>query len=398
MVVLSATAVFVALPTIQADLGITDGQLPWVVNSYMLAVAGFMLLGGRAADIVGHTRVFLAGASVFSLASLLCGLAQTQQLLFASRALQGLGAAVMLPASLSILTVNFPEGPDRHRALASMTAVNAGMGSLSLLLGGLLTDALSWRFVFFLNVPVGVGVVAASAWKLAGPRWRPMRGRMSSVRHSSFLSRTVVVANTAMFVAAGLSATVTFHLSLYLQTVGELSALAAGIAFLPVTAALVAGSFAASRLAARLGERMSLVVSMALVAFGSGYLTRIGAPVGYLSEVLPAMVVMYLGIGSAMVIVTSLATTGVAAENTGLASGMVRLSQYTGISACLAAFSLLAVQVSELVSTADPRAAMMAGQRAAFAGAGSLALATSLLTLATLPKQRPSKPSTQHRD
>src|SRR4051794_7196661 len=163
MVILDATIVNIALPTIQEDLHFSQADLQWVVNSYTLLFGGFLLLGGRAADIVGRKKIFIAGTIVFSVASLLNGLATSSEMLIAFRALQGLGGALVSPAALSIITTTFPEGPERTKALGVWSAIAAGGGAVGLLLGGILTEALSWEWIFFVNVPIGAATAVLSA-------------------------------------------------------------------------------------------------------------------------------------------------------------------------------------------------------------------------------------------
>src|SRR3954454_21830401 len=163
MVILDATIVNIALPTIQQDLDFSQADLQWVVNSYTLLFGGFLLLGGRAADILGRKRVFIAGTILFSVASLLNGLATSSGMLIAFRALQGLGGALVSPAALSIITTTFPEGPERTKALGVWSAIAAGGGAVGLLLGGILTEALSWEWIFFVNVPIGAAAAILSA-------------------------------------------------------------------------------------------------------------------------------------------------------------------------------------------------------------------------------------------
>src|SRR3954464_4487904 len=162
MVILDATIVNVALPSIQRGLHFTNSDLQWVINSYTLMFGGFLLLGGRAADFFGRRRLFLAGVAVFSAASLLNGLATSSEMLIIGRGLQGLGGAMVTPAALSIITTTFAEGPDRNKALGVWSAIAAGGAAVGLLMGGVLTDALSWEWCFFVNVPVGIGAIAAA--------------------------------------------------------------------------------------------------------------------------------------------------------------------------------------------------------------------------------------------
>ena len=182
MVILDATIVNVALPTIQKDLHFSQGDLQWVINSYTLLFGGFLLLGGRAADILGRKRVFIAGVILFSAASLLNGLATSPGMLVAFRGLQGLGAALVSPAALSIITTTFDEGPDRTKALGVWGAIAAGGGAIGLLLGGILVEALSWEWIFFVNVPIGIAAAmlsAAAHLRVAG-RAAPARSTSSA--------------------------------------------------------------------------------------------------------------------------------------------------------------------------------------------------------------------------
>ena len=162
MVILDATIVNVALPSIQADLEMSDADLQWIVNAYTLVFGGFLLLGGRAGDLVGRKRIFLVGVVVFTVASLLNGLAPSSEILIICRGLQGLGAALIAPAALSIITTTFAEGPDRAKAMSVWAAIAVGGGAVGLLLGGILIDAFSWPWIFFVNIPVGIAVFVAS--------------------------------------------------------------------------------------------------------------------------------------------------------------------------------------------------------------------------------------------
>jgi EmrB/QacA subfamily drug resistance transporter len=297
MVILDATIVNVALPSIQADLGMSDSGLQWVVNAYALLFGGFLLLGGRAGDLIGRKRIFLAGVVLFTVASLLCGVAQNETMLIVMRGLQGLGAALVSPAALSIVTTTFAEGAERAKALGVWAAIAVGGGAVGLLLGGILVDTLSWPWIFFVNVPVGIGAFLlslryvpeskdehvhksfdlAGAFTVTGGLIALVYGIVRSaesgwgsaevlgfmalafvllvafvlierrsveplVRLSIFSVRTVRGANVAMFVvAAGLFAMFFFN-TLYVQRVLGYTPLEAGLAFLPVTVGIGIGA------------------------------------------------------------------------------------------------------------------------------------------------------------
>src|SRR3954468_781581 len=296
MVVLDATAVNVALPSIQHGLHCSQPSLQWVVNGYTLLFGGFLLLGGRAADLFGRKRLFLIGIAVFSAASLLNGLASSAGMLVAGRALQGLGAALVSPAALSIITTTFAEGRDRNRALGVWSAVSAGGGAFGLLAGGALTEALSWPWIFFINVPIGVGAIAfafrylpesrsetheridiagavsvtaglvvlvyaivkAQAWGFGSPRtlglaavaavllgafvWIESRSKAPLVRLGIFRKRSLTGSNVAMTLVAAGMFSMFFFVTLYVQQILGYSPLKAGLAFLPVTAGIIIGA------------------------------------------------------------------------------------------------------------------------------------------------------------
>src|ERR1700754_328135 len=306
MVILDATIVNVALPTIQADLHFTQADLQWVINSYTLLFGGFLLLGGRAADIVGRKRIFIAGTILFSVASLLNGLATNSGQLIAFRALQGLGGALVSPAALSIITTTFPEGPERTKALGVWGAIAAGGGAFGLLLGGILTEALSWEWIFFVNVPIGAATAILSARLIRESKadkagafdvlgavlvtaglmvlvyaivkaesfgWGSARtlglaavavallaafvaveSRISGplVRLDIFKIRSLAVANLVLLLVSGGLFALFFFGSLYVQEILHFSPIEAGLAFLPVTVGIGAGSGTAQVLIKRI--------------------------------------------------------------------------------------------------------------------------------------------------
>ncbi|MBV8998061.1 MAG: MFS transporter [Solirubrobacterales bacterium] len=400
MVILDVSVVNVALPAIRSALHFSEQDLQWVVNAYTVTFAGFLLLGGRAADLLGQRRVFVAGLVLFSVASLAGGFADTQGLLIAARAAQGLGGAIIAPASLSILTTTFAEGAARNRAVGIWGAMGGAGGAAGVLLGGVLTDLLSWRWILFINVPIGLASaalahryiaesrrserVAGTGFDLAGAisatlglsvlvlgivrtdvtGWGAaptlalmlgglvllavfvaIEGRFASAPLMPlriFSSRTLSAANLVVLLVGAASFAMWFFLSLYLQQVLGYSPLRAGFAFLPMTLCIVAGSTLASRAVTRVGPKPMLVIGMAAQAVGLILFTRISPGGSYLGEVLVPSLLVAIGIGFAFVPVTIAAVTGVAPGEAGLASGLVNTSRLVGGALGLAILAALA--------------------------------------------------------
>jgi EmrB/QacA subfamily drug resistance transporter len=444
MVVLDATVVNIALPSIQHGLDFSDANLQWVVNAYTLVFGGFLLLGGRAADLLGRKRLFLVGVIVFTLASLLNGLAQSSSMLIAGRALQGLGGALVSPAALSILMTSFPGTQERTKALGVWSAIVAGGAAAGLLLGGVLTDLLSWEWVFFVNVPVGVLAVAAAlrfvpesrdekahrAFDVAGavtvtgglvvlvyaivkaqvfgwgsPRTLAMlaaaglllaafvaierRSAAPLIRLDIFRTRTLTAANVAlMFVASGMFS-MFFFASLYVQELLGYSPLKAGLAFLPVTSGIMIGAGVAQVAIRRFGPRQVPVVGLLLATFGMVWLTALPVHGSYVSDLLVGLFPMSLGMGLTFVPVTLLATAGVPAEDSGLASGLLNTSQQVGGALGLAILSTLAANhtTSLLASGTARPIALLNGWHVAFTG-GAVVLALAALSLVVLLRRR----------
>jgi EmrB/QacA subfamily drug resistance transporter len=396
MVVLDATIVNIALPTIQADLHFSQADLQWVINSYTLLFGGFLLLGGRAADILGRKRIFIAGVILFSAASLLNGLAQTSGQLIAFRALQGLGGALVSPAALSIITTTFSEGPERTKALGIWGAIAAGGSAFGLLLGGILVETLSWQWIFFVNVPIGIAAALLSARLIRESKaertgsfdvlgavfvtaglmvvvyaivkaqqfgWGSTRtiglavigvallgafvaveSRIKGplVRLGIFKIRSLAVSNfVLMLVAAGLFS-MFFFASLYVQEIMGYSALKAGFAFLPVTLGIGAGSATAQYLVKKIGVRANTVVGMAIAAVGLFWLSIVPVDGTYVGDLLPGLLLMSIGMGNTFVPITLIAMTNVDPEDAGLASGLFNTSQQVGGALGLAVLSTLA--------------------------------------------------------
>ncbi len=397
LVVLDALITTVALPSIQRDLHFSTTSLAWVVNLYALMFGGFLLLGGRASDLFGRRRLFVLGVSLFTAASLLCGLSESRAMLLGFRAAQGLGAALMTPASLSILTTTFPEGPERTHALAAWGFVSAAGGSSGLLLGGILTSGLSWPWVFFVNVPVGIGVVAGSlrwvpslpgagvhgdfdvggaltataglslliygvvsadghGWgssvtlrSLAGAAVLLVAFLVTERRHRAPLLRlgvlrirSLTVANAAMFVYFGATVAVAYFTTIYLQEVLGYSPLQAGLAFLPSSASVFAGTMLTKRHIGALGLKPMLGGALLVSAVGTALMTRITVGGSYVSDVLPTMIVFYTANGMAMMALTMLGTLNLGGRDAGLASGLISSSKQIGAAIWVAVLTTMA--------------------------------------------------------
>ncbi len=449
MVVLDATIVNVALPSIQADLNMAEGDLQWIVNAYTLTFGGFLLLGGRAGDLLGRKRVFLAGVVVFTVASFLNGLADSPTQLILARGLQGLGAALISPAALSIITTTFDEGPRRNKAMGVWAAIATGGAAAGLLAGGVLVEYLSWPWIFFVNVPVGlIGGLAALRFvpesRDAGHRTYDIPGAVTVtaglialvygivsteqngwgsaqtvgflalaailltafivierrsaeplVRLSIFRVRTLRAANVVMLVvASGLFAMFFFN-TLYIQRVLEFSPLQAGLAFLPFTVGIAIGAGLSQVLMRTLGLRTTAGIGLVLASAGMLGLLTIDRDGSYLADVLPMMIPLSVGMGLTFVPVTLLATSGLEANVAGLASGLFNTSQQIGGALGLAVLSTIAVNRTDDALLGVPGApnpiqlgdALVSGFKGAFF-AGALLLLAGLFLLLTLLKRR----------
>jgi len=409
MIVLDISIVNVALPDIAKALDVQGAEdLSWVVTGYTLTFGGFLLLGGKLADRLGRRRIFIAGASLFAVASLLGGLAGSLGLLIAARLIQGLGGALMAPAALSMLTVVFAEGRERNRALGVWAAISAGGAAIGLIVGGVLTEYASWRWVLFVNVPVAALAVLGAFRVLPESRDSRARGfdvtgallvtgglvalvyalvkgndlgwgsvrtlvmlglaavlliafviverrvRDPLVDFGLFRSRSLLGADLgALFVGAGLFA-VFFFLVLWMQQVHGYSPLRAGFAFLPMTAFIVVGAAIASQLISRIGARPLLMIGPGLGAAGMLSLAlRLGPGSSYVTVVLPALCVLALGMGMTFVSLTSSAVAGVPPEEAGVASALLNAGQQVG--------GALGLAILTAVSTARTNALLPAG-------------------------------------
>jgi EmrB/QacA subfamily drug resistance transporter len=441
MVILDATIVNVALPSIQKDLGLSEANLQWVVSAYTLVFGGFLLLGGRAGDLLGRKRLFLVGLVIFTAASLLNGLAQTEGMLIGFRALQGLGAALISPAALSIISTTFEEGAERAKALGVWAAIAIGGSAVGLILGGFLTQTFSWPWIFFVNVPVGVTAFALSlrlipesrdehahrSFDLGGAAtatgglmalvyaivkastdgWTAavtlgfftlafvllgsfvlieLRSKAPLVRLSIFRTRSLTTANVVMFlVASGMFAMFFFN-TLYIQRVLGYGPLEAGLAFLPFTAGVMVSAGFAAKFAPRVGVRPIAAGGMILTVIGLLLLTQLQVDGSYAADVLPALILTSLGMGAVFMPLTLVATTGLEDEDQGLASGLFNTSQQIGGALGLAILSTLAASKSS--AAGGPQAeALVEGFHWAFAGAAVFVLA-GLVTMLALLRSR----------
>jgi EmrB/QacA subfamily drug resistance transporter len=433
MTVLDVSVVTVALPAVRDDLGLSAGGLQWVVNAYTLTFAGFLLLGGRAADLLGRKRVFLAGLVVFTLASLAGGLAQTGWQLVAARAVQGVGGAVLAPVTLSLLTTTFREPAERARALGTWSAVAGLGGALGGVVGGVLTGLLNWRWVLIVNVPVGVLLVAASAWALTGSPRGPVRGRLDLpgsaavtlgtgglvagiiageehgwgaprtvgllgaavlalvvfvlverraaaplVPLSVFRVRSVVVADAISLLTGGVLPATFFFLSLYLQEVRGLGPLAAGLMLLPPAVGISLGARTSPVLLRRLPDRTVYWCGVLLTVVGLAWLSRLDGDGSLVLAVLVPSFLAMAGFGLSGLPLTVAATSGLGDEHAGLAAGLLNASRQIGGAVLLAAL----VAVATAVAAADPAGGHGAQTHgygmALLAGAGLVALAAVL--------------------
>ncbi len=386
VIVIDASIVNVALPSIGAHLHFSRDDLTWVVNSYTLTFGGFLLLGGRMADLLGRRRMFMLGLVVFSLASLAGGLAQSETWLIAARAVQGLGAAIVSPAALSIITTTFADGAERNRALGIWGAVAGAGGAAGVLLGGILTSGLSWRWVLFVNVPIGliaaglaprvllesrreeagstfdipgavtvtaglallvyavvdavnvgwgstrtIACLAAAALLLIAFVVIERRQKDPLMPFSIFRLRTLRGANIVGLLIGMSLFSMFFFISLYLQDVMGYTPIKTGLAYLPLALGIIISAGIASQLVTRLGFKIPLTIGMILIAAALFWFAQVPAPHGaYVSDILGPSLLAAVGLGLAFVPVTIAAVTGTEPQEAGLASGLINTSQQVG--------------------------------------------------------------------
>ena len=435
MVILDITAVNIALPSLSRDLGISGASISWTITSYTLIFGSLLLFGGRAADLLGRRRIFLTGLAVFTASSLASALAGTATTLFIARAGQGLGAALLSPAALSLITTAFA-GPQRAKALAAWGAVGGAGAAVGVLFGGLLTE-FDWRLIFYVNLPVAVALAAAALTVVPAdtntPKWRglDLRGAILATASLGAIvyaitqsdaagwtsAQTLVIAGAGvaglaafvaherhtaepllqvkrladraiggglilMLFAAGLLFALFLLCSFYLQNVLGTGPLATGLGFIPLALAAGAGAHAGGRLVNHAGVRTPLAAAFVVTAVGMALLSRVASGGSYLRDVLPGMLVAGLGLGVALVSVSVAILTGARHEETGMLSGLNTTGHELGGTIGIAVFGTIAAAATGAI--AGPAAAE--GIANAFLAAAVVASAAGLIAVVALPK------------
>jgi EmrB/QacA subfamily drug resistance transporter len=435
VVVLDASIVNVALPSIGEALHFSEQSLPWVVNAYVLTFGGFLLLGGRTADLLGRRRVFMTGLAVVAVASLGAGFASTEGQLIAARAAQGLGAAIVSPSALSIVTTIFRDGSERNKALGVWGAVAGSGGAAGVLLGGVLTDGLGWEWVLWVNVPVSLialaltpGLIPESresgetrAFDIAGAvsvtaglslltytvldandaGWGSaktlglgalalallaafvaieLRSAKPLVPFSIFRKRTLTGANVVGLLVGGSLFSMFFFISLYMQQVLGYSAIHAGLSYLPLALTIMASAAGGSELVTRFGYKPVLATGLAFIVVGLVWFSRASVGGGFLTDILGPSLCAAVGLGFAFVTTTIAAVSGVEERESGLASGLINTSQQVGGALGLAVLSAVAIARTEGAGGA-PLQALNDGFQVAFLGGAAIAALGLVLTL-----------------
>jgi EmrB/QacA subfamily drug resistance transporter len=437
MTILDIAIVNVALPSIQLDLGFSQENLQWVISAYALVFGGFLLLGGRSADLLGRRRIFMAGTILFTVGSLLCGLAWSEASLIGARAIQGLGAATVTPAALSILVAMFAEGRERNIALGAWGAVGGVGAAAGVLFGGILTDFLSWEWIFFVNVPVGIaaliltpfllsesldkhgqgfdapgailvtsglslfvlgitqgrgwgwgsmetiGVFAASAVLLLGFFFWERRTKDPLVPFSIFRLQTLTAANIVGFILGTALFAMFLMLTLYMQQVLDFSPLETGLGYLAVAGTAIIWANVAAAAVTRVGVKPALVFGMALMTVGLLYFTQVSVDGSYWRDLFPGFLIIGLGMPFAFVPITIAAVAGTKPQEAGLASGLINTSQQIGGAVGIAILSTIAVSTTSdavATGTAAP-VALTDGFAAAFWAGAAISFAGVLVSL-----------------
>ena len=439
MVVLDIAIVNVALPSIQVDLGFSQENLQWVISAYALVFGGFLLLGGRAADLLGRRRIFLVGTIVFTISSLLAGLAWSEASLIGARAFQGLGAAVITQAALSILSTTFVEGRERNIALGVWGAVGGFGAAAGVLMGGVLTDALSWEWIFFVNIPVGltalvlapillkesrdasvksfdalgavlvtsglsslvyaitqaatdgwlagktVAFFAASIVLLLGFIAWEVRHPEPLMRFGILRTKTVTGANVAGFILGTSTFSLFLMLTLYMQQVLGYSPMKTGVAYLAVAGTAIFTSAIAAQLVTRIGVKPVLVVGMTSLTAGLVYFTHVSVGGSYLADLLPGFLLIAVGLGFSFVPISIAALAGIQPAEAGLASGLINTSQQIGGALGIAALSTIATSRTEdaIAGGSTQAAALVSGFHGALL-AGVILAAIGIVAALTL--------------
>jgi EmrB/QacA subfamily drug resistance transporter len=458
MIILDGTIVTVALPSIQDDLGFSQSSLAWVVNSYLIAFGGLLLLAGRVGDLVGRRRVFLTGLAVFTIASLLCGVAQSQAMLIGARFIQGVGGAMASSVILGMIVTMFPEPRDQAKAIGVYSFVASAGASIGLLAGGVLTQGINWHWIFFVNVPIGIATAVFALRLIADERGSGLRagadvigaalvtgslmlgvytivkaadygwgslntlglGALAIAGLAAFVARQATAATPLMPLRIFRSRNVTganavqvlmvgglfgmFVLgALYMQRVLGYDAIETGLAFLPVSLGIGALSFAiAPRLMLRFSPRAVLLPALAGPLFGLLWFSRAPVDASYVTDLLPALLALGVGAGLAFPALMTLAMSGASPQDAGLASGLVNTTQQVGGALGLAVLTTLATSRTDgLLGDGESTAsALTSGYGLAFAvGAGMLTAAIALAALVLEPTPAPepqAEPAHEH--
>ena len=433
VVVLDASIVNVALPTIGDALHFSEGDLPWVVNAYVLTFGGFLLLGGRMADLLGRRRVFMGGLVLFALASLAGGLAVNSGQLIAARAVQGLGAAILSPAALSIVTTTFRDGAERNKALGVWGAVAGSGGAAGVLLGGVLTDGLGWEWVLWVNVPIGliaavvapvllaesrsdgarryfdfagavsitaglsllvysvldannagwgstrtISLLALAAVLIVAFIWIERRSAHPLVPFRIFRNRTLTGANVVGLLVGASLFSMFFFISLYMQQVLGYSAIKAGLSYLPLAGTIIVAAGVASQLVTKVGFKQVLAVGMGFIAVGLVWFSQVSPGGSFEADILGPSILAAIGLGFAFVPGTIAAVSGVEEREAGLASGLINTSQQVGGALGLAILSAISISVT---GTSRAPAVLTSGFHDAFLVGAGFAVAGLVATL-----------------
>ena len=431
VVVLDASIVNVALPSIGRGLHFSEANLPWVVNAYVIAFGGFLLLGGRAADLLGRRRVFMAGLLVVAVASLGAGFAANQGQLIAARAAQGLGAAIISPSALSIVTTLFRDGAERNKALGAWGAVAGSAGAAGVLLGGILTEGLGWEWVLWVNVPVslialaltprlvpesrsesatrhydaagavsitaGLSLLAYALLDANSAGWGStkivsllalsaalvtafvvieLRSKAPLVPFRIFRLRTLTGANVVGVLLGASLFSMFFYISLYMQQVLGYSPIHAGLSYLPLALMIIVAAGLGGQLVTRFGFKPILAAGMLLIALGLVWFSRVSVGGGFISDILGPSVLAAIGLGFGFVTSTIAAVSGVEEQEQGLASGLINTSQQIGGALGLAVLSTIATsRTDDLLAggASSPHAALTEGFQSAFLGGAVIA-------------------------
>jgi EmrB/QacA subfamily drug resistance transporter len=456
MVVLDVAIVNVALPAIKSDLHFSQSSLQWVISAYAIFFGGFLLLGGRLGDVLGRRRVFMVGLSVFTVSSLLCGISWSEQSLIVFRAIQGLGGALLAPAALSILITTFREGRERNLALGVWGAASGSGGAAGVLLGGVLTSYFSWSWVFFLNIPVGIAVVAVSPWLLRESRadvahrhfdisgaitvtsslmllvyavtrtsesgWGntttlillagsalllaafiaiELRSPAPLLPLGIFRNRTLAAANGIAVLVGSIMFSMFFLLTLYMQEVLHYSAIQTGAAFVTTTLAIVIFANVGQMLVSRIGVRRVLTAGLLLTAVALAMLTRLPTNGHYFPDLFPAYLVSGLGMALTFVPMTIAGLTGVTGADAGVASGLINTSRQVGGAIGLAAVSSIAAAYAGhgSISAAANAADLTRGFQVGFDVLTGLTLVAAVLTVCFIaPAARAARAETHATD